>query len=197
MHFGLVDLHGLHHLSHGAVRQQHDRHAVLVRQVEALDGQISHFLHARGGEHQHVEIAVARAAGGLEVVRLGGLNAAQAGAAALHVHHQRRKLRARHVRETLALQGDSRAGGGGHHAMARGGHAVDHVDGGDFALRLQEASADFGHALGHVGGDLRLRRDGITEVVSATGLNRGLRDGFVALHQYLFSHVTNLTFPLR
>ena len=45
-------------------------HAVLVRQVEALDGELGHLLDAGRGQDDHVEVAVAAALGGLEVVRL-------------------------------------------------------------------------------------------------------------------------------
>ena len=87
----------LHHLAYGAVRQDHAGHAVLVRQIESFDGELRHFLNAGGGQNDHVEVAVAGSAGGLKVIRLGGLDAAQPRAAPLHVHHQRGQIRSRQI----------------------------------------------------------------------------------------------------
>ena len=54
----------------------------LSASVEGLHGQIHHLLHGSGGKDEHAVVAVPAAAGGLIVVRLGGLDAAKARAAA-------------------------------------------------------------------------------------------------------------------
>ena len=181
-HLRVLEGDGLHHLPDGAVRQDHGGHEVLVRQVEALDGEAGHLLHGGGGQDDHAVVPVTAALGGLEVVGLAGLDAAQAGAAPLDVHHEGGHVGTGYVAQALALQGNSRAGGGGHDPHPGGGGAVDHVDGGDLALRLEEHAADLGHLFRHVGGDLRLGGDGVAEVVAAARPDGGLRDGFVALH---------------
>ena len=109
------------------------------------------------------------------------LNAAEARAAALDVDDQRGQIRARQIRDALALERDTGAGGRGHRPLARRGHAVNHVDGRDLALGLQKRPADLRHFLRHIGRDLGLRRDGIAQIVAAPGEDRGLRDGLVAL----------------
>ena len=182
---GLGQGNGLHHLAHGAVCQHHGGHAVLPRQMQGAAGEVGHLLDGGRREDQHMEVAVAGAAGDKEVVGLGGLDAAETGAAALDVDDQGGQVCAGEVGDTLSLQGDAGAGGGGHGRVAGGGDAIDHVDGRDLALGLEEG---LGHFLGHVRGDLGLRGDGIAEVVAAAGQNGGLREGFVPLHQNGFTH---------
>ena len=180
---GHVD--GLHDLAQHAVAQQHHGVAVLVRQVKRGAHQVHRLLHVGRGKADQAVVAVSAAAGGLEVVGLRRLDGAKAGAAAHHVDHNKRELRAHRVGDALLLERDSRAGGRGHHARARAGRAVDHVDGADLGLGLQEAAAHLGHALGHVFGDLVLGRDGIAEEEAASGEDGGFRNGLVALHKYL------------
>ena len=98
------------------------------------------------------------------------------------------------VAQTLALERDSGARGGGHCALACGGDADDHVDGRDLTLGLKEGSADLGHTLCHVGGNFGLRGYRVTEVMTAACLNSGFREGFIALHQYFFCHFLSPTF---
>ena len=178
----------LHHLTDGAVRQDHGGHAVLVCQVETLDGQACHLLHGGRRQNDHPVVAVTAAFGSLEVVGLRGLDAAQTGAAALDVDYEGRHVRTGDIAQTFGLQRDSGTGGGGHNTHAGSGSAVDHVDGCDFTFRLEEHTADLGHLLCHVGGDLRLRGDGVAEVVAAAGANGGLRNGLVTLHKYTLCH---------
>ena len=123
--------------------------ATLMRSMLSLDG--------GGGEDDEVVVTVAAALGGLEVVALAGLDGAEAGAAAHDVHDDAGQLGAGYVGDALLLQGDAGGGGAGEDALAGAGSAVDHVDGADLALGLQEAAADFGHTLRHVLRDLGLR----------------------------------------
>ena len=139
-------------------------------------------------------VAVTAAAGRLEIVGLGGLNAAQSRTAALNIHDQTGQVTAGHIGNTFTLQGDSGTGGGGHGPLACGSCANDHVDRGDLALRLQEGAADLRHTLRHISGDLGLGGDGIAEIVPAAGHDGGFSQGFVALHQDLFSHVLTSLF---
>ena len=101
---------------------------------------------------------------------------------------ERKHIRAGNIAQTLSLQGNSGAGGRSHNTHAGSSCAVNHVDGSDFTFCLQEDTADLGHLLCHVGSDLRLGSDGVTEVVTAAGTDRSFCDGLVALHQYTFSH---------
>ena len=64
----------------------------LLPEYESLYGEVGHLLHTGGSQDDHVVVAVTAAAGGLEVVRLGGLDAAQAGAATLHVDDKCRQI---------------------------------------------------------------------------------------------------------
>ena len=159
-----------------------------------MNGELGHLLHRGGSQDDHVEVTVTAALGGLEVVGLRGLDTAETGAAALDVDHQRGEIGAGQVGQALALEGDSGGGGGGHDAGAGGGHAVDHVDGGNLGLSLEEHAADLGETLGHVGRDLGLGGDGVTEVVAAARDDGGLRDGLVTLHKYLICHVGHSPF---
>ena len=104
-----IKLNRLHHLSHGAVGHYHGGHAVFVGKLKALDGQLGHFLNRGGSENYHVKIAVGAALGGLEIVRLAGLNSAESGAAALNVYHESRKVASGKVGKSFALKGNSGA----------------------------------------------------------------------------------------
>ena len=128
-------------------------------------------------------VTVAAALDALEIVALGSLDVAQAGAAAHHVDDDSGNHGAGAVGDTFLLQGYAGAGGGGDDAGAGTGSAVHHVDGRHFALGLQEAAADLGHTSGHVFGDLRLRSDGVTEEKACAGTNSGFRNRFAALHK--------------
>ena len=182
-------LHGLHHLADQAIA--HDQHgiAVLVRQVKCFLCQFHCFLNGRGSQHQHPIVAVSAAAGRLIVVALGRLDRTQSGAAAHHVYDNAGQFRAHNIADAFLLQGDSRAGGRGHNPRSGAGRAVDHIDGGNFALRLQETAAlNLRQPLGHVFRDLVLRGNGIAEEEAASCLDRGFGDGFISLHEHFFTH---------
>ena len=67
----------LHRLPQPAIAQNNHRRAVLVGQIERLEGEVEHFLGAVGRQHDGAVIAIAAAAGGLEVVALGRGDVAQ------------------------------------------------------------------------------------------------------------------------
>ena len=181
IHLGEDD--GLHHLADHAVRDDHDGVAVFVGGVESDLHEVDGLLHGGGGEDDETVITVAAALGGLEVVALAGLDGAEAGAAAHDVHDDAGQLGGGYVADALLLEGHAGGGGAGEDARAGAGSAVDHVDGADLALGLQEAAADLRHARGHVLGYLRLRGYRVAEEVAAAGADRGFSYGFAALHK--------------
>jgi hypothetical protein len=149
---------------------------------------VVHLLHRVGGQHDHVEIAVAAAFAGLEIVALRRLDRTQARAAALAIDDQAGQLGARQVAQPLGHQADAGAGRGGHHPFSGRCAAVDHVDRRDLRLGLQNDHArglprfEFHEGFHH----LRLRSDGVSEISVATVANGRMGDHFVAFHQFHF-----------
>ena len=186
--FSHIEAHRLHHLADGSVREDHGSHAIFVRKVEALEHQARHLLHACRRQDQHMEVSVPRAARRVEVIALAGLYTAKARTAALHVDDQRRKIAAREVAESLALERDSRARRTRHDALTCRSNTDDHVDRGDLAFGLQERTVHQWHALGEIGGHLCLRSDRITEIMPAACHDGGFSESFIALHQNFFAH---------
>jgi len=66
----LVQYDRLHHLAQDAVGQNHDRHSILVSQIEGQRHAIGKLLHARWPQHYRSIIAVPAAASGLEIIGL-------------------------------------------------------------------------------------------------------------------------------
>ena len=180
-HLGHLD--GLHHLGDDAIGQEEDGHAILLGLVERVHHDVDGFLHGGGSVGQQVIVTVAAALDALEVVALRGLDVAEAGAAAHDVQDHAGQLGAGAVADTFLLQGDAGAGGGGDGARAGTGSAINHVDGRDLALGLEEAASDLGHTGGHVLRNLRLRSDGIAEEIASAGADGGLSNRFAALHK--------------
>ena len=180
-HLGHFDR--LHHLGDDAVGQEEDGHAVLLGLVEGEHHDVDGLLHGGGSVGQQMVVAVAAALDALEVVALGGLDVAEAGAAAHDVEDHAGQLGAGAVGDALLLEADAGAGRRGDDARAGAGGAIDHVDRRDLALGLEEASSDLGHTGGHVLGDLGLRGDGVAEEEARAGANGGLSDRFAALHE--------------
>ena len=178
-------LHFLHHRAQAAVHQYQYGAAVALGVLGGLVDDVHGLLYGVGREHQHTEAAVAGGLGGLQVILLGGLDGAEAGAAALHVHDHRRQLGGGEVGYALALEADAGAGGAGHRPHAGAGGAVDHVYGGHFALALDEHAADFRQAPGEILRQLGLGRDWIAGEKAHARADGGLADGLVALHEYL------------
>ena len=109
------------------------------------------------------------------------------GPAAHDVGDHAGQLRAGHVADAFLHQADAGTARRRHGAHAGGGGAVQHVDGGHFALGLQKDAAGLRHVERGGFGNLAGRRDGIAVEGAAAGQNRALHDGFVALDQ-LFAH---------
>ena len=99
-----------------------------------------------------------------------------------------RQFGAGDVGKAFLLQADARAGTGGHGPGAGSSRAVNHVDGRDFALGLDNRAADLDHPFGHVMHDFSLRRDRIAEIMAAAGPDRRFGNGFIALHQNSVAH---------
>ena len=108
---GILKGDGLHHLTDGAVCQNHGGHQIFVGQIEAFDGQTGHLLHGGRCQDDHPVVTVTAASGGLEIVGLRRLDAAESRASALDVDHQRRHIGTGNVAQALSHQGDSGAGG--------------------------------------------------------------------------------------
>ena len=136
---------------------------------------------------------MAHGTGSLPVIGLGRLDAAQPRAAALDVDDDAGKVGARHVRNALTLERHARRGGRRHDARTCRSGAIDHVDGRDLAFGLQISAALLGHALGHIGCNLGLGRDGIAEEEAASGADGRFGHGLVALHQHLFLRHQRIT----
>ena len=185
---GVGQLDGLHHLAEHAVTEDHNGRTVLVGDVERGEREVAHLLHGRGCEDDDVEVAVAGCARRLPVIRLGRLDAAEAGATALNVDDDARQIGTRHVGDALALERDAGRRRGRHDARARSRSAVDHVDRGDLAFSLKVGPSDLGHALGHVGRKLGLRRDGVTEEEAASRTQRAFCESLVSLHHDFLCH---------
>src|SRR5208283_856147 len=73
------------------------------------------------------------------------------------------------------------AGGCGHDASPGRSCAVHHVDGGDFALRLEKRAVDLRQKEGCRFGDLAGGSDGISEIGAASGEDGTLDDGDISL----------------
>ena len=139
-------------------------------------------------------VTVTAALDSLEVVALGSLDVAEAGAAAHDVDDQAGDLGACAVGDTFLLQGHTGAGRRSDDTGAGTGSAVYHVDSCNFALGLQEATADLGHTSSHVFRNLRLGSDGVTEEKACAGANSGFRDSFATLHKSQSHVVSSLVF---
>ena len=131
-----MELHRLHHLADHAVAQNHHRVPVHICNVKSLHDHIRRLLNGGRCQDYQMIIPVAAALGGLEIVALGGLDAAEPGARADDIYNNAGKLRARDITDSLLLQADARAGRGRHHAGAGARRAIDHIDGRHFTLCL-------------------------------------------------------------
>ena len=140
-------LDGLHHLTEHTVGKNHRGHTILISLVESSADEVDHLLDGAGSENKNMQIAVAGRSCRLPVIRLRGLDSAESGTAALDVDNDRRKIRTCHIRYTLGLEADSGRGRGSHRADTCGCRTENHIDGGDFALRLKICTAYFRHDL--------------------------------------------------
>ena len=152
--------------------------------VARVAAEVDGLLDGARREDAHLKAAVAAGLGGLHIVHLGGLDAADARAAAGHIDIDDGDARRGAVADALALQRDAGAGGAGHGPRSGGGGAVDHVHGRDLALALDEMSAHLGQTAGHIFGDLVLRGDGIAGKKAASGADGCLGHGLSAFHKY-------------
>ena len=175
----------LHHLSDDAVCDEKYGDTVLLCLVVCKHHDINCFLNGGGCVGQQVVVTVAAALDCLEVVALGSLNVAEAGATTHNIEDDTGKHCACAVGDTFLLQGDAGAGGRSDCTGTGTGCAVDHVDSCDFGLCLQEAAVYFGieHTSRHVLRDLSLRGDRIAEEVTGAGSDGGLCNSFATLHK--------------
>ena len=119
----------------------------------------------------------------LHEVALGGAGGkTRGGAHALDVHDHHGDLSLGGIADVLLLQGEARAGGGGHGLDAGHGSADGGGGAGDLVLHLEEAAAHLGQLLGGDLSDLGGGRDGVSGEEPHTGGDGAHDAGFVALH---------------
>ena len=127
-------------------------------------------------------VAVGAAAGDLVIVGLAGLDGTDARAAAHDVDDDHGQLHRAQQADGLLHQGDTGRRRSDEHAAAGSRCAVCHVNGAQLRLGLDECTAGLLQLSGHILGNLALRGDGVTEIVSAAGVDSGGSEGFVTLH---------------
>ena len=147
-----------------------------------------HLLHRIGRQDDGAIIAVPSSPGGLEIIALGGRNPPQAGAAAGDIDDDGGKFAPGQVGDSLLHEGNARGGRGSHGPGPGGGGAEEHVDGSDFAFRLDETALDFREFLGKEFGDIVLRGDRVAEIIPAAGFDGAAGQGFVAFYEKTFLH---------
>ena len=179
----VAELDRLHHLAEHPVGQHHDRVAVVVGLVERDLHEVGQLLQACGGIDQQAVVAIPAAPRRLEVVGLRGLYAAQPRSAAHDVDDDARQLGAGDVGDALLLERDPRRRRRGHHPGPAAAGPIDHVDGRDLTLGLDEHATDFGQLRRHVFRQLGLRGDRVAEERPAPGPDGCRPDDLVALHQ--------------
>ena len=118
----------------------------------------------------------------LIVITLFRGDVSQTGTTTHDVNHHAGQFGSGQVGQTLLFQADPRAGTGRHGPHTCPGSAIDHVDGCDLALGLQEGPTHQGHVLGSSMSDLTGRCDGISIVGAAPGQDGAFDNGFVAFY---------------
>ena len=177
----VLELQRFHHLADEAVGQNDGGVAIFVGQFEGQRCEIGHLLHGGGSEDEIVVVPMASPLHHGEIVALLRGDVAEARAAAHYIDDHAWKFGACNIGDAFLHQAQTWAGGGGHDARAGRSRAVDHVDGGDFAFRLQECSADLRDIKSGGLGDLAGGCDGISVEGTASGENRAFHDRNVAL----------------
>ena len=179
---GLGHHNRLHHLAQHTVGGDDDGVSVFISQVKGLADHIDGFLDGVRSQNDGVIVAVGAAAGDLVIVGLTRLDGTDAGAAAHNIDDDHRQLYGAEQTDGLLHQRDTGRRGGDQHTTAGSGCAVGHVDGAQLRLSLDEGAAVLLQLSGHILGNLALRGDGVTEIVSAAGVDSSGSEGFVTLH---------------
>ena len=182
LHLGKLDR--FHYLTYHTVAEDHDGETVFIGFVESVVHDVDGFLNGIGSVNEHVIIAVTATFDSLEIVGLRGLDTAESGAASDHIDYDAGKFGAANVADTLLFKANAGRARRSHRARAASGGAVYHIDGGDFAFRLNEAAAHFGQTLAEILRYLVLRGDGIAEEGSAPASHGGFGYGFVTFHKF-------------
>src|SRR6185436_11585313 len=177
--FLVVQFDRLHHLPNEAVGHDDDGVAIAVSEIERKNRQVRHLLHGCRREYDVPIVAVAAAFYKTEVVALFRRNVPESRPGANNVDNHAGKLRAREVGNAFLHQAEAGARGCGHDAGPGRSCAVHHVDGGDFAFRLQERSADLWQIQSCRFGDLAGGGNGISVVLATAGQDGSLYDGDV------------------
>ena len=175
----------LHHLSDKPVGKQDNGIAIAIGKFKRKSRQVGHFLHGVGRKHDGAIVAVATTLYHLVIIALLRSDVAKARPAARDVSNDTWELGARHVADAFLHEADAGSARCCHAANSGRRSAVEHIDGGNFALRLQEDASDLRHVEGSGLGYLAGRRNWISVERPAPGQDRALHDCFVALHQLL------------
>ena len=123
--------------------------------------------------------------GELVVVALAGLDVAEARPAPHHIYNDDGHFGGGNVAEPLLHEADAGTAGAGHHPRPRGGRAINHVDGGDFAFGLEEDTAEFDHSAGHVFQQFGLGGDGVAKIRLTARPHGRFGQGHVSFKQLL------------
>ena len=152
-----------------------DEHGVapLVGEMERELREFDGFGDVERREHDVAVVAVAAAAGRLEVVLL----------AARHVEDDERQLGERDLAERLLHEREALAGRAGGGAGAGRERTPRHADGLELALGVDAHAAHLGQLLGEVLEELGERRHRVAGEEAAAGRDRGFRHRLGALHE--------------
>src|SRR5450756_852436 len=183
-----LELHRFHHLPDETINNNHDYHAVLVRQFKCIDKQVHAFLNREGGKDNAFVVPVATPFDRLEVVRLSGGNVAEARPATHGIHDYTRNIGAGDVGNAFLHQGNAWAGGRRHRPDTCAGSTVNHVDRRNLAFSLHESTTNLRETAAHVLGRFILWRNRVAKIVATSRLDGTFRKGFRPLHENLVAH---------
>src|SRR4051794_10555459 len=118
-----------------------------------------------------------------EIIALLRRDIAKTRASAYYVNDHAWQFCSGQIRHALLHQAHAGSGGGRHHPLAGRSRAIHHVDGRNFAFRLDERPADLGYVKCRVFGDFTGGSDGVSVVGATSGEHCAFHDGYVAFTQ--------------
>ena len=180
MNLTIFKIERFHHLPNKAVSQDHRRIAVFVREIECQHGEIGHLLHRRRRQHDVAVVAMPAALDHGEIVALFRRDVTQSRPTAHYIHNHARQFRAGQIGHAFLHQAEAGAGGSTQDAHPSRRCSIHHVDGSDFALRLQKSSANLGEVERGILGDFAGWSDRIAVVGAASGEDRALHHRHVS-----------------
>ena len=187
------ELERLHHLPDKTVGQHDCRVAVFVREIEGQHGKVGHLLYRGRRQHDIAVVAVAAAFHHGEIVALFRPDVAEARSAAHYIDDHAGQFGAGEVGNAFLHEAEARPGGSTHDADPSRRCPIHHVDGGNFAFRLQERPADLRQIQRRSLDDFAGRCDRIPVVRPAPGKDCSLNHSDIAFTQ--LPHVCLLVLP--